>query len=162
MFLRVCWTRYSLFPKDPLGCTRVTALKTVPCKGTVFRTDCRSKNAVEKRKGVWTTETTTVSECQCLKLQKIERTRSSYGGSAVLLSLHVKQGLTAAVAGSIREAQLTRGAQMKHTRDGRRTLKSHIERPLWKFVMWLKKNHETFWLVKFTYLFYYYYHFYYH
>ena len=29
------------------GCTRVTALK---CKGTVFRTDCRRQNAVEKKR----------------------------------------------------------------------------------------------------------------
>ena len=36
-----------------------------------------------KEKGVWTTEATTVFECQCLKLQKIKGTRSSYGGSEV-------------------------------------------------------------------------------
>ena len=57
-----------------------------------------------KEKGVWTTEATTVFECQCLKLQKIKGSRSSYGGSAVLIVLHVKQVFTAAVAGSIRES----------------------------------------------------------
>ena len=83
-----------------------------------------------KEKGVWTTEATTVFECQCLKLQKIKWTRSSYGGSEVLIFLHVKQVFTAAVAGSIRETQLTGGVQMKKTREGRRTLKSHIGQPL--------------------------------
>ena len=38
-----------------------------------------------KEKGVWTTEATTVFECQCLKLQKIKGLRSSYGGSEVLI-----------------------------------------------------------------------------
>ena len=51
----------------------------------------------------------------------------------------MKQVFTAAVAAVIREAQLTGGVQMKKTREGRRTLKSHIGQPLWKFVMWLKK-----------------------
>ena len=44
--------------------------------------------------------------------------------------------------------------QMTKTREGRRTLKSHIGQPSRKFVMWLKKknhsrskNHETFWLM---------------
>ena len=83
-----------------------------------------------KEKGVWTTEAITVFECQCLKLQKIKGTRSSYGGSEVLIVLHVKQVFTAAVAGSIRETQLTGGVQMKKTREGRRTLKSHIGQPL--------------------------------
>ena len=78
-----------------------------------------------KEKGVWTTEATTVFVCQCLKLQKIKGTRSAYGRSEVLISLYVKQVFTAAVAGSIREAQLTGGVQMKQTREGRRTLKSH-------------------------------------
>ncbi|WP_419592701.1 hypothetical protein, partial [Thiolapillus sp.] len=59
-----------------------------------------------KEKGDWTTEATTVFECQCLKLQKIKGARSSYGGSEVLIVLHVKQVFTAAVAGSIRESQL--------------------------------------------------------
>ena len=36
-----------------------------------------------KEKGVWTTEATTVFECQCLKLQKIKGTRSSYEGSEI-------------------------------------------------------------------------------
>ena len=49
-----------------------------------------------KEKGVWTTEAATVSECQCLKLQKIKGTRSSYGASIVLIFLHVKQVFTAA------------------------------------------------------------------
>ena len=70
-----------------------------------------------------------------LKLQKMKRTRSSYGGSEAKVSLHVKQVFTAAAAGSIREAQLTGGVQMKKTREGRRTLKSHIGQPLLKFVM---------------------------
>ena len=43
---------------------------------------------------------------------------------------HVKQVFTAAVAAVIREAQLTGGVQMKKTREGRRTLKSHIGQPL--------------------------------
>ncbi|WP_419627645.1 hypothetical protein, partial [Thiolapillus sp.] len=55
---------------------------------------------------VWTTEATTVFECQCLKLQKIKWARSCYGGAEVLIVLHVKQVFTAAVAGSIRESQL--------------------------------------------------------
>ena len=83
-----------------------------------------------KEKGVWTTEAITVFECQCLKLQKIKGTRSSYGGSEVLIILHVKQVFTAAVAGSIREAPLTGGVQIKKTREGRRTLKGHIGQPL--------------------------------
>ena len=49
--------------------------------------------------------------------------------------LPVKQVFAAAVAGSIREAQLTSGVQMTKTREGRRTLKSHIGQPLQKFVM---------------------------
>ena len=70
-----------------------------------------------------------------------------------MISLHVKQVLTAAVADSIREAQLTGGVQMKETKEGRRTLKSHIGQPLRKFVTWLKKksfrvkNHKTLWFV---------------
>ena len=80
-----------------------------------------------KEKGVWTTEATTVFECQCLKLQ-IKGTRSSHGGSEVLILL--QQVFTAAVADSIREAKLTAGVQMKKTREGRRTLKSHIGQPL--------------------------------
>ena len=59
-----------------------------------------------KEKGVWTPEATTVFERQCLKLQKIEGARSSYGRSEVLIVLHVKQVFAAAVAGSIRESQL--------------------------------------------------------
>ena len=39
-----------------------------------------------------------------------------------MIFLHVKQVFTAAVAGSIREAQLTGGVQMKKTGEGRRTL----------------------------------------
>ena len=39
--------------------------------------------------------------------------------------LHEKQVFTAAVAGSIREAQLTGGVQMNKTREDRRNLKSH-------------------------------------
>ena len=69
-----------------------------------------------KQKSAWTTEATTEFKCQYLKLQKIKRTRSSYGGSEVLISLNVKQIFTEAVAGSFREAQLTGGAQMKKTR----------------------------------------------
>ena len=69
-----------------------------------------------KEEGVWRTEASTVFECQCLKLQKINRKRSSYGGSEVLISLNVKQIFTEAVAGSFRGAQLTGGAQMKKTR----------------------------------------------
>ena len=88
-----------------------------------------------KEKGVWKTEATTVFECQCLKLQKIKGMRSSYGGSEVLIFLHVKQVFTAAVTGGIREAQLTGEVQMTKTREDRRTLKSHIEQPLRKFVM---------------------------
>ena len=61
-----------------------------------------------KEKGIWTAEATTMFECHCLKLQKIKRTRSSYGGSEVLISLHVKQVFAAAVAGSTREAQSIR------------------------------------------------------
>ena len=57
-----------------------------------------------------------------------------------MIVLHVKQVFTAAVAGRIREAQLTGGVQMTKTREGRRTLKSHIRQPLRKFVMWLKKK----------------------
>ena len=49
-----------------------------------------------KEKGVWTIKATAVFECQCLKLQKIKVTRSSYGGSEVLNFLHVKQVFTAA------------------------------------------------------------------
>ena len=56
-----------------------------------------------------------------------------------MISLHVKQVFTAAVAGSIREAQLTGGVQMKKKREGRRTLKSPMGQPLRKFVVWLKK-----------------------
>ena len=93
-----------------------------------------------KEKGVWTTEATTVFECQCLKLQKIKGTRSSHGGSEVLIFLHEKQVFTAAVAGSIRESQLTGEVQMTKTREGRRTLKSHTGQPSRKFVMWLKKK----------------------
>ncbi|WP_294046613.1 hypothetical protein, partial [Thiolapillus sp.] len=78
---------------------------------------------------------TTVFECQCLKLQKIKGTRSSYGGSEVLIFLHEKQVFTAAVAGSIRESQLTGEVQMTKTREGRRTLKSHTGQPSRKFVM---------------------------
>ena len=59
-----------------------------------------------KEKGVWTTEATTMFECQCLKLQKIKGARSSHGGSEVLIVLHVKQVFTAAVEGSIRESLL--------------------------------------------------------
>ena len=47
-------------------------------------------------------------------------------GSEVLIFLHEKQVFTAAVAGSIREAQLTGEVQMTKTREGRRTLKSHL------------------------------------
>ena len=97
----------------------------------IKRDEGRSKRKVP----VWTTEATTVFECQCLKLQKIKGTRSSYGGSEVLIFLNVKQVFTAAVAGSIRETQLTGGVQMKKTREGRRTLKSHIGQCLRKFVM---------------------------
>ena len=79
-----------------------------------------------KEKGVWTTEATAVFECQCLKLQKAKGTRGSYGGSEVLIFLHVKQVFTAAVASSIRGAKLAGGVQMKKTREGRRTFKSHI------------------------------------
>ena len=43
---------------------------------------------------------------QCLKLQKIKGTRSSYGGSEVLISLHVKHVFTAAVESSVRETLL--------------------------------------------------------
>ena len=88
-----------------------------------------------KEKSVWTTVATAVFECQSLKLQKTKRTRSSYRGSEVLISLHVKQVSTAAVAGSIRQAQLTGGVQMQKARKGRRTLKRHIGQPLQKFVM---------------------------
>ena len=49
--------------------------------------------------------------------------------------LHERQVLTAAVAGSIREFQLTGEVQMTKTREGRRTLKSHIGQPSRKFVM---------------------------
>ena len=59
-----------------------------------------------KEEGVWRTEASTVFECQCLKLQKINRKRSSYGGSEVLISLNVKQIFTEAVAGSVRETPL--------------------------------------------------------
>ena len=65
---------------------------------------------------------------QCLKLQKnkiMKGTRSSYRESEVLILMHVKHVFTAAAAGSIRKAQLTGGVQMKQTREGRRTLKSH-------------------------------------
>ena len=70
-----------------------------------------------------------------LEIAEIKGTRSSYGGSEVLIFLHEKQVFTAAVAGSIREARLTGRVQMKKTREGRRTLKSHIGQPLQKFVM---------------------------
>ena len=85
-----------------------------------------------KEKGVWTAE---VFECQCLKLQKIKGTRSSYGGSEVLIFWHEKQVFIAAVAGSIRESQLTGEVQMTKTREGRRTLKSQTGQPSRKFVM---------------------------
>ena len=49
--------------------------------------------------------------------------------------LHGKQVFTAAVAGSIRESHLTGEVQMTKTREGRRTLKSHIGQPSRKFVM---------------------------
>ena len=88
-----------------------------------------------KEKDVCTTEATTVFECQCLKLQKIKGTSSSYEGSEVLIFLREKQVFTAAVAGSIREFQLTGEVQMTKTREGRRTLKSHIRQPSRKFVM---------------------------
>ena len=105
---------------------------------TILKLDCIfcSKEGRKKitERSVWTTEATTAFECQCLKLQKIKRKRSSCGGSEVLISLDVKQVFTAAVAGSIRVAQLTGGVQMKKTREGMRTLKSHIGQPLRKFV----------------------------
>ena len=44
---------------------------------------------------------------QCLKLQKIKGTISSYGGSEVLIYLKVKHVFTAAVAGSVRETPLS-------------------------------------------------------
>ena len=53
----------------------------------------------------------------------------------VVVVLHAKQVFSASVGGSIREAQLTGGVQMKKTREGRRILKSHIGQPLRKFVM---------------------------
>ena len=43
-----------------------------------------------------------------------------------MIFLHAELVFTAAVAGSIREAKFTGGVQMKKTRDGRKTLKSHI------------------------------------
>ena len=58
-----------------------------------------------------------------LEIAEIKWTRSS---SEVLIFLHVKQVFTAAVAGSIRESQLTGEVQMTKTREGRRTLKSHL------------------------------------
>ena len=60
-----------------------------------------------KEKGVWTILSTTVFECQCLKLQKTKGTRSFYGGSEVLIFLHMKQVFTAAVAGSVKETPLS-------------------------------------------------------
>ena len=59
-----------------------------------------------KEKDIWTTEATAcwnvMGGRQCLKLQK-KGTRSSYGGSEVLIYLHVKHVFKAAVAGSVRE-----------------------------------------------------------
>ena len=72
-------------------------------------------------------------ECQCLKLQKLKGARSSYGGSEVLIACE------ASLNSSCRRQSPRIPTQMTKTREGRRTLKSHIGQPLWKFVMWLKK-----------------------
>ena len=45
-------------------------------------------------------------------------------------------------AGSIKEAQLTGGVQIEKTREGKRTLKSHVGQPLRKFVMLLEKINQ--------------------
>ena len=67
----------------------------------ILKPHCIFCNTEERRKikekGVWTIKATAVFECQCLKLQKIKVTRSSYGGSEVLIFLHEKQVFTAAV-----------------------------------------------------------------
>ena len=64
-----------------------------------------------KEKGIWTTEATAVLECHgwktVLETAEKKRTRSSYGGSEVLIYLHVKHVFTAAVAGSVRETPLS-------------------------------------------------------
>ena len=61
-------------------------------------------------KGIWTTESTAMLECQgwktVLETAEIKGTRSFYGGSEVLIYLHVKHVFTAAVAGSVTETPL--------------------------------------------------------
>ena len=92
-----------------------------------------------KEKGVWTAE---VFECQCLKLQKIKGTRSSYNVIRGLDCFACEASLHSSFAGSIKEAQLTGGVQIEKTREGKRTLKSHVGQPLRKFVMLLEKINQ--------------------
>ena len=56
-----------------------------------------------------------------LETAENKRGETLYGGSEVLIVLHVKQVFTAAVAGSIRESQLTGEVQMTKTREGKMT-----------------------------------------
>ena len=73
---------------------------------------CNREGQVKiKGKAIWTTEATAVFEYQgwktVLETAEIKGTRSFYGGSEVLIYLHVKHVFTAAVAGSVRETPLS-------------------------------------------------------
>ena len=84
MFLRVCLTRYNLFPKNPLGCTGVTALNArVPSFAQTLDAKMRLKNTWLKspKKQLLLNIVTKInndSVPQCL-LRCLKQTESKYG-----------------------------------------------------------------------------------
>ena len=97
MFLRVSWTRYNLFPKNLLGCTRVTALNVrVPSFAPTVDAKMRFKNTWLKspKKQLSLSVMTKInndSVPQCL-LHCLKQTESKYGEALVHSSGLSKHG----------------------------------------------------------------------
>ena len=97
MFLRVSWTRYNLFPKNLLGCTRVTALNVrVPSSAPTVGAKMPFKNTWLKspKKQLSLNIMTTISNdsvSQCL-LHCLKQTKWKYGAALLHSSGLSKHG----------------------------------------------------------------------
>ena len=88
-------------------------------------------------------------ECQCLKLQKIKGARSSYGGSEILIVLHVKQvsqQLSQAVSENPNSNEENKRGQ-EDLEESHRTAVTKLCDVIEKKIHLRSKNYETFCLV---------------
>ena len=96
-FLRMCWTRYNLFPKNRLGCTRVTALNVrVPSFAPTVGAKMRLKNTWFKspKKQLLLNTMSKINNASvphCL-LHFLKQTESKYGEALVHSSGLSKHG----------------------------------------------------------------------